>query len=101
MHHYNVSTVLGEIKLEDCPTLDELSQTLEDRATKEARLMRNRASAKLSRERQKEKIRYLTERCQLLEKRNKELALDNMVLYADNVAMHKNMVFNKNANRKV
>lgn len=74
--------------LDDCPTLEELNTTLKEHEDRQTRLMRNRASAKLSRERQREKIKNLSERCHFLENKNRELAHDNMLLYRDNVAMY-------------
>lgn len=79
--------------LDDCPTMDELKKTLEEQENKNVRLMRNRASAKLSRERQRERLKYLSERCCFLENRNRELERDNVLLYNDNAAMHKKIYF--------
>lgn len=83
--------------LDDCPTLEELNKTLKEHETKQTRLMRNRASAKLSRERQRQKLRHLSERCHFLENKNRQLAHDNMLLYKDNVAMHNKL----NSNKKI
>jgi hypothetical protein len=81
--------LLRGIKLEDCPTLQELKVTLEEKTAHETKLARNRQSAKISRERQKQRLLYLSDRCHSLEVKIRDLTVRNQLLYADNVMMHK------------